>query len=528
MIPRFALDAAAEAAGVPASLPVAMREPVVETELQRAWESLQMEEEPLGKYRFLRALQERSEDFFFALLKRHTADLMPIIYTPTVGAACQAFSRLIDCARGVFISLDDAGSVKDKLALWRYKDVRVIVITDGERILGLGDQGACGMGIPIGKLGLYTACGGVPPECCLPVTLDAGTNNKRHLEDPLYIGSRKARRSDEAYDALVEEFVVAARELYGEHVLIQWEDFGNGNAFRILAKYRDRICCFNDDIQGTAAVTLAGLYGALRISKQPLTEQKLLFLGSGSAGVGIAHLVASAMEREGMPLADAMARLWLIDSKGLVTAGRERLEDRKLPFAHEHEPLTDLADIVRAIKPTVLVGVSGMAGAFTEEVLAIMAEQNERPIILALSNPTSKAECTAEAAYTVTAGSAIFASGSPFPACELPDGRRFVPGQCNNAYIFPGVGLGLLVSQAAHVPDEMFHVAARALADCVSDTDLELGRVFPAVDDIRNVSSSVAAAVASYAWEAGLTDKPKPDDVAAEVAAYMYDPDSRL
>jgi malate dehydrogenase (oxaloacetate-decarboxylating)(NADP+) len=400
--------------------------------------------------------------------------------------------------------------------------VRIIVVTDGERILGLGDLGALGMGIPVGKLSLYTACAGVHPSLCLPVTLDVGTDNERLLHDPLYIGLRQHRLRGEAYDALVDEFMAAAQEVF-PHVLVQFEDFANVNAFRLLNKYRERLCTFNDDIQGTGAVALAGLYSALRITGRRLPEQTVLFLGAGEAAVGIANLIVAAMVGEGLSDEEARGRCWLVDSGGLVVQSRTGLAGHKLPYAHAHAPLPDLLSAVEALQPTALIGVSGQPGTFTEAVLAAMARLNERPIVFALSNPTSKAECTAEQAYTGTGGRAIFASGSPFAPVTL-DGKTYVPGQGNNAYIFPGVGLGAVACGARLVTDEMFFAAARALADQVSEADLERGLIYPPLTEIRRVSTAIAVAVAEVAYRRGLAAQPKPDDLQAFIEAQMYVP----
>jgi malate dehydrogenase (oxaloacetate-decarboxylating)(NADP+) len=378
------------------------------------------------------------------------------------------------------------------------------------------------MGIPVGKLALYTACAGVHPAQCLPVTLDVGTNNERLLNDPLYIGLRQRRLRGQAYDALVDEFMTATQEVF-PHVLVQFEDFANINAFRLLNKYRDQVCTFNDDIQGTGSVALAGLYSALRITGRQLTEQKVLFQGAGEAAVGIADLIVAAMVGEGLPEEQARGRCWLVDSGGLVVKSRTGLAEHKSPYAHAHPPLPDFLTAVESLGPTAIVGVSGQFGAFTRPVLETMARLNERPIIFALSNPTSKAECTAEQAYTWTKGRAIFASGSPFAPVTL-GGKTYVPGQGNNAYIFPGVGLGAIACGARLVTDEMFFASAQVLANEVSEADLEQGRIYPPLAAIRKVSAAIAVAVAEVAYRRGLASQPKPDDLLAHIEAHMYAP----
>jgi malate dehydrogenase (oxaloacetate-decarboxylating)(NADP+) len=405
---------------------------------------------------------------------------------------------------------------------WPQKDVRVIVLTDGERILGLGDLGAEGMGIPVGKLALYTACAGIDPSLCLPVTIDVGTNNEKLLQDPLYIGLHQRRIRGAAYDIFIDEFVAAVQALY-PHALIQFEDFANHNAFRLLKKYRDRACVFNDDIQGTASVVLAGIYSALRITKQDLTDQKIVFFGAGEAGTGVADLVVDALKEEGLSDAQARARIWFIDSKGLVVKNRTDLAEHKRRYAHDYEFIADHLSVIDVLRPTAIIGVSGHEGSFTPAILERMAQINERPIIFALSNPTSKSECTAEEAYRLTNGRAVFASGSPFDPVFV-DGKRFTPGQGNNAYTFPGVGLAIVASESRLVTNEMFLAAARALANEVSEDDLFEGRIYPPLARIREVSLAIAVAVAKVAYDQGLARVPKPDDLRSHIKAQMFDP----
>lgn len=478
----------------------------------------------LEKHIHMIALQDRNETLFYRLVLDHIETMMPIIYTPTVGQACQEYGHIFQRPRGLYVAASDKGRVAGVLRNWPHRDVRIIVVTDGERILGLGDLGAQGMGIPVGKLSLYTACAGVHPRLCLPVTLDVGTDNQSLLADPLYIGLRQCRLRDDAYDDLVDEFMAAAANLW-PGVLIQFEDFANRNAFRLLSKYRERFCTFNDDIQGTGGVALAGIYSALRITGGRLPDQKVLFLGAGEAATGIAGLIVAAMEAEGLLPEEARRRCWLVDSQGLVVHGRAGLAaaPHKLPYAHEHPPLPDLLSAVQALQPTIIIGVSAQPGGFSQGVLQAMARLNDRPIVFALSNPTTKAECTAEQAYTWTEGRAIFASGSPFPPVTLGDVTH-VPGQGNNAYVFPGVGLGVIACGARLVTDEMFFAAARALADQVSEADLEQGLVYPPLAEIREVSAAIAVAVARVAYERGLATRPRPDDLLAHVQAQMYVP----
>jgi len=490
-------------------------------QMARSLQQLRRLADPLDKYVALNALHDRNEALFFRVICDHVDEMQPIIYTPTVGLACQRFGQIFQRPRGMFISANDRGRVAEVLRNWPRK-AAIIVVTDGERILGLGDQGAQGMGIPVGKLSLYTACAGIHPRLCLPIAIDVGTNNEALLADPFYIGLRQRRIAGAAYDELIDELITAAQEAF-PGVLVQFEDFANHNAFRLLAKYRERICTFNDDIQGTAAVALAGLFSALRVSGGALIDQKLLFLGAGEAATGIADLAVAAMVAHGLAPAAARARCWLVDSHGLVVRGRENLAAHKQPYAQDHAPIGDFPSAVRTLKPTAIIGVAAVGGAFSREVLEEMARNNARPIVFALSNPNSKAECTAEQAYRWTAGSALFASGGPFDPVKV-DGRTFVPRQGNNSYIFPGVGLGVIVSQARRVTNDMFMAAARTLAGLVDDSDLAQGSLYPALSRIREVSAAIAAAVAESAYADGLAGKPRPTDVLADVKSQMYDP----
>ena len=492
-------------------------------QVEKILENLHAKTSDLEKYIYLTALQDRNERLFYRVVVDHIDEVMPLIYTPTVGRACQVYGHIWRRAHGLFITARDRGRIGEIMSNWPHGPVRVIVVTDGERILGLGDLGANGMGIPIGKLSLYTACAGVDPKTCLPITLDVGTRNEDLLSDPLYTGLPQHRPDEEQYDRFIEEFMAAA----GEHfpaALVQFEDFGNRNAFRILNAHRDRSCCFNDDIQGTAAVSLAGLYSALRLLPRPrLSAQTILFFGAGEAGIGIADLIVAAMHDEGVADQDARDRCWFVDSKGLVVTSRTDLAARKRQYAHPYEPQSNLASTIERIKPSVLIGVSGQPNAFTREVIGAMSTINERPVIFALSNPTTKSECTAEQAYRWSDGRAIFASGSPFAPVEF-EGRRFQPRQSNNVYVFPGIGLGVIAGGARRVTDAMFLTAARTLAAMVTDEDIREGAMFPALSRIREVSVSIATAVARVAYDSELTTVPRPDDLEAFVRAQMYEP----
>jgi malate dehydrogenase (oxaloacetate-decarboxylating)(NADP+) len=495
----------------------------IEEQLGRVYGNFQRKPDALEKYIFLTTLQNRNETLFYRLVEDHAEEMIPIIYTPTVGQACLEYGAIFRRSRGLFLSIREKGRVAEILRHWPNPDVRMIVVTDGERILGLGDLGALGMGIPVGKLSLYTACAGLHPCYCLPITLDVGTDNTKLHEDPLYIGINQRRVRGAEYDAFIAEFVAAVRQAYPK-ALLQWEDFGNTNAFRLLRQYRDQICSFNDDIQGTASVAVAGLIAGLRLTGGLLRDQRLLFLGAGEAGTGIADLFVSALMEEGLSLAEARSRCWFVDSQGLVVRGRPgRLAEHKEPYAHDHPPLRTLAEALDAHQPTALIGVSGQANGFTREIVARMAALNPRPIIFALSNPTSKAECTAEQAYQWSDGRAVFASGSPYPPVTFA-GRTYVPGQGNNVYIFPGVGLGALVCEATKITDGMFLTAARTLAAQVGDDDLALGRVYPALSRIREVSVHIATKVAEEAHRAGLARRPRPADIEADIRSRMFVP----
>jgi len=496
----------------------------LDEQVMRTMANYRHKTDDLERYIFLTSLHDRNEVLFYRLVINNMEEMMPIIYTPTVGLACQKYGEIFRRARGMFISVNDRGRVKQVLANWPHPDVRAIVVTDGERILGLGDLGSSGMGIPVGKLSLYSACAGIHPATTLPITIDVGTENKRLLTDPLYLGLRRHRVRGQEYDDLIEEFVMAATELW-PGVLIQFEDFHNHNAFRLLAKYRDRICTFNDDIQGTAAVTLAGLFSAMRVTGGDLRKQKILFLGAGEAGVGITDLIVSTLIDMGVPRAEAVRQCWLVDSTGLVVKSRTDLAPHKQKYAHDAPGAENLLAAIKVLKPTILIGVSGQAGSFQQEIVETMGKLNERPVIFALSNPTANAECTAEQAYRWTGGRAIFASGSPFPPVDL-DGKHHVPGQANNAYVFPGIALGIIASRATRVTDEMFAAAARTLADLVSKDALAKGLLFPPLSSIREVSVKIGASVARVAIERGFSSLPKSSAESVEkvVREHVFEP----
>ncbi len=491
-------------------------------QINRALANMRRKSSALERYIFLLALLDRNETLFYRTIIENVEEMLPLIYTPTVGQACQEYSHIFRRARGLFVSAQDRGRVAEVLRNWPEKDVRVIVVTDGERILGLGDLGANGMGIPIGKLILYSVCAGIPPGQCLPITLDVGTNNAALLADPLYLGLHQRRLRGDDYNSLLDEFMTAATTIFPQ-VLVQFEDFARTNAFHLLKTYRKQICSFNDDIQGTAAVVLAGLYGALRLTGRALVDQQFLFFGAGEAGTGIANLIAAAMAEQGLSEAEARQRCWFVDSKGLVVNSRDDLAEYKRPFAHDHEFLSDGVEIIKKLKPTALIGTAGTPGTFSRPMLETMAKINPRPIVFALSNPTSMAECTAEQAYGWTDGRAVFASGSPFDPVTV-EGKKLVPAQGNNAYIFPGIGLGVITCGSRLVTDEMFLAAAHVLAGKVSQSDLDQGSVYPSLRTIRDVSAAVAVAVVEIARRQNLATRDLPEDLYARIRSMMFEP----
>ncbi|HEU4523951.1 MAG TPA: NAD-dependent malic enzyme [Gemmatimonadales bacterium] len=497
----------------------------IEEQLGRVMMNFRAKPSDLERYVYMVALQDRNETLFYRAVVDPLPEMLPIIYTPTVGEACARFGQMFRRPRGLYVSARDRGRVAELLRNWPEREIAVVVVTDGERILGLGDLGAYGMGIPIGKLALYTACGGIRPSHCLPVTLDVGTDNAALLADPLYTGLRQPRTRGAQYADLVDEFVTALEAAF-PGVLIQFEDFATANALGLLARYRDRVCAFNDDIQGTAAVTLGALLVSGRVTGRRLGEERLLFAGAGSAATGIADLTVEALRRAGLSRGDAERRVWMFDVEGLLVRERSGLPETRRRYAHEHPPIADLPQAIHTLRPTALIGVTGQGGLFREPVLQAMGEVSDRPVVFALSNPTSRAECTAEEAYRATGGRAVFSSGSPCPPVQV-DGRRFAPSQTNNAYVFPGVGLAVTATGARRVTDEMLIAAAESLAGQADAATLRDGALLPPLDRIREVSLRIALAVARVVIDTGLAGRETPADLEAYLRNRMYRPDYR-
>ncbi|MEM7706798.1 MAG: NAD-dependent malic enzyme [Pseudomonadota bacterium] len=488
--------------------------------VKRVQSHLRKKDSDLDRHIYLQGLADRNEALFYRTVIDHIEEVMPLIYTPTVGQACKEFAAIFRRPRGIYLTINDRGRIEELLRNWYEEDVRIIVVTDGERILGLGDLGANGMGIPIGKLSLYVACAGIHPSQCLPVMIDVGTNNHTVRENDMYLGLIQDRVRGEAYDELIDEFVQATQKVF-PGVLIQFEDFVTANAYRLLERYKDEVLCFNDDIQGTAAVVLAGVFAATRISGTPFKDQRILFLGAGSAATGIGDLMVSALVEAGLSEDEARSRLWFCNSRGLLTKNSERIAPHNVPYAHDL-PEMSFHEAVEAHKPTALIGATGRPGTFSEDSLRLLASVTERPAVFALSNPTTNAECTALEAYEWTDGRAIFASGSPFGLVDY-HGEVRRPGQGNNAYIFPGIGLGAIACGANRISDGMFLASVKALAEDVSESDLAAGSIYPPLSDIRKVSLAIAVAVAKQAEAEGLATR-SVDNWEATIAPSMYDP----
>ena len=494
----------------------------LETQMLRVNEQLDQFELPINQYIYLANLLETNETLFFNLIMNNPAKFLPLVYTPTVGEACEKLGHITRRTRGLFITIDQKDRIKEILQNWPQENVRFTVVTDGGRILGLGDLGVCGLGIPIGKLALYTGCAGVPPEYTLPIILDTGTNNEDFLNDPLYPGLRQKRIVGKEYDDFIEAFVVAINEVFPK-ICIQWEDFKGVDAIRILDKFRNRVCTYNDDIQGTAAIATAGFISISRLMGKPFLDQKFLFFGAGAAAFGIADLLVKKFQKDGLSREEALEHIWMFDVKGLLVQSRTDLADYQKQFAHQGDPTNDFATAVLQVKPTAIIGVSTVGGAFNQEVIENMSLINERPIIFPYSNPTSHSECTAEQAYVWSKGKAIFASGSPF-APVVYEGKTFTPGQGNNVFIFPAMGLAIFATEAKRVTEEMFIVAAEAVAEQVSLKDFENGLIYPSVNDILKVSVNVAVKIAETIFASGLAGVEKPDGVRAFVKSKMYVP----
>jgi malate dehydrogenase (oxaloacetate-decarboxylating)(NADP+) len=477
----------------------------------------------LDRYIYLVNLLDHNEVLFYRAVMSDPARFLPIVYDPTIGEACLKFGHIYRQTRGMYLSMNRRGKVKEILKNWPQKDVRFICVTDGGRILGLGDLGANGAGIPIGKLQLYTACAGVPPQYLLPMYLDAGTNNEQYLHDPLYLGMRKTRPSTDELFSFVDEFVEAVQEVFPK-CCIHFEDWTGTDAVHLLQRYRDKYCVYNDDVQGTAGITLAGMINATKLKGTKLKDEKYLFLGAGSAGIGLANLLCSALVAQGMTLKDAQARVYMFDVNGLLEPSRKDLVDFQKPYAHQHAPTKDFVAAIKSIKPTTIIGVSTIGGAFTQKVVESMSRINERPVILALSNPTEHAECTAEQAYTWSKGKAIYAAGVQFPPVHY-NGQTFLPGQANNFYIFPAVGMAIFATQAKRVTDEMFIEAGQAVADQVPPALLKQGLLYPLQANILETEIQTAARVAKLVFDSGLARVERPADMVEFIRRHVYKPE---
>jgi malate dehydrogenase (oxaloacetate-decarboxylating)(NADP+) len=492
-------------------------------QLQRVNLQLAQKTTDLERYIYLINLLDHNETLFYRTVMSDPARFLPIVYDPTIGEACLKFGHIYRQPRGMYLSMTRRGKVKDILKNWPQKDVRFICVTDGGRILGLGDLGANGAGIPIGKLQLYTACAGVPPQYLLPMYLDAGTNNEQYLRDPLYLGMRKTRPATADLYSFVDEFVEAVQEVFPK-CCIHFEDWTGADAVHLLERYRDKYCVYNDDVQGTAGITLAGMINAAKLKGTKLKDEKYLFLGAGSAGIGLANLLCSALVAQGMSLTEAQSRVYMFDINGLLEASRTDLLDFQQPYAHQHAPTRDFVAAIESVKPTTIIGVSTIGGAFNQKVIEAMARINERPVILALSNPTEHAECTSEQAYTWSKGKAIYAAGVQFEPVHY-NGQTFLPGQANNFYIFPAVGMAIFATQAKRVTDEMFIAAGQAVADQVPPELLKQGLLYPLQSNILETEIQTAARVAKLVFDSGLARVPRPTDMVAFIREHVYKPE---
>lgn len=497
----------------------------IETEdvqLSRVMMQLGHKNTDLDRYIYLTNLLDHDETLFYRTIMSDPARFLPIVYDPTIGEACLKFGHIYRGPRGMYLSITRRGKVKDVLKNWPEKDVRFICVTDGGRILGLGDLGANGAGIPIGKLQLYTACAGVPPQYLLPMYLDAGTNNEQYLHDPLYLGMRKTRPPTGELYSFVDEFVEAVQEVFPK-CCIHFEDWTGVDAVHLLQRYRNKYCVYNDDVQGTAGIVLAGMINAGKIKGTKLSDEKYLFLGAGSAGIGLADLLCSAMVQEGLTLQQAQSRVYMFDINGLLETTRTDLVDFQKPYAHKHAPTRDFVAAIESIKPTTIIGVSTVGGAFNQKVIETMSRINERPVVLALSNPTERAECTPEQAYTWSKAKAIYAAGIQFPPVHF-NGQTFLPGQANNFYIFPAIGMAVFATQASRVTDEMFIEAAHAVADQVPSDLLKQGLLYPLQSNILETEIQTAARVAKLVFDSGLARVNRPANVAAFIRERVYSP----
>jgi malate dehydrogenase (oxaloacetate-decarboxylating)(NADP+) len=493
-----------------------------ELQLERVLSQLATKPTDLERYIYLINLLDHNETLFYRTVMSNPARFLPTVYDPTIGEACLKFGHIYRRPRGIYLSMARRGKVKEILKNWPQRDVRFICVTDGGRILGLGDLGANGMGIPIGKLQLYTACAGVPPQYLMPMYLDAGTNNEQCLHDPLYLGMRKTRPQTDDLYSFVDEFMEAVQEVFPK-CCVHFEDWTGVDAVHLLERYRDKYCVYNDDVQGTAGIVLTGMINAAKVKGTKLKDEKYLFLGAGSAGIGLANLLCSAMVEEGLTLEEAQSQVYMFDVNGLLETTRTDLVDFQEPYAHKHEPTRDFVAAIESIKPTAIVGVSTIGGAFTQEVVETMSRINKRPVILALSNPTDHAECTAEQAYTWSKGKAIYAAGVQFPLVSL-NGKTFLPGQANNFYVFPAIGMAVFATQASRVTDEMFIEAAHAVADQVPEDLLNQGLLYPLQSNILETEIQTAARVAKLVFDSGLARVDRPSDMVQFIREHVYKP----